>query len=133
MAYKSLPSAYSILWSRFKIVALLVFCGIVLISTIQMLRTYFKSKQATNEVFALQQNFKNKQTELNADIALFESDFGKEALLRERYGYIKEGEKAIFITSSRQAVSVDTKDTSENTPILKTFWAKVKTIFSDSQ
>ena len=96
----------TVIIDRIKIALLFVVVCIVAISCFKMLFTYIRAKRSINDSIRAQEVLKNKEQRLTTDIELTKTDFGQETLLREKYGFAKEGENVVFVIPENKQVQV---------------------------
>lgn len=95
----------TVIIDRIKIALLFVVVCIVAISTVKMILTYIRAKRSINESTRAQEILKEKEQKLTTDIELTKTDFGQETLLREKYGFTKEGESVVFVIPENKTIS----------------------------
>lgn len=117
----------TVIIDRIKIALLFVVVCIVAISTVKMILTYVRAKRSINESTRAQEILKEKEQKLTTDIELTKTDFGQETLLREKYGFTKQGESVVFVIPDNKASStnINMKQSTQNSS-LKENWNTLK-------
>ena len=110
-------------WTALGILLAVVFVGFGLFSIVgKSMDARSARVRAENEAESIAQ----KEQDLTKKIAALNTEDGKEAVLREQYSVVKEGEHVVIITDAPQDST-----TSTSTPAQKTgFWKWFKGIFT---
>ncbi len=107
--------------SRYVLIPLILVCILLIHATWKAYGKYVKSNElrkiSEDELFDL----KTRDLKLRKDIEELKTDFGKEALIRNKFGLVRNGEQLVVI--------VDEQKTNTN-PILElTLWDKITMFF----
>jgi cell division protein FtsB len=119
----------TVIFDRIKIALLFVLVCVVAISTTKMIATYLRAKKSIREGVRAQEVLKEKEQKLTSDIELTKTDFGQETLLREKYGFAKEGENVVFVIPENKITQVDASVSfkeSQKTSLLRDKWQALK-------
>jgi len=106
----------TVIIDRIKIALLFVVVCIVAISSFKMILTYIRAKRSIHDSIRAQEVLKEKEQKLATDIELTKTDFGQETLLREKYGFAKEGENVVFVIPESKSVQIGENTNTVVTP-----------------
>jgi predicted membrane protein len=109
-------------WTALVILFAIVFVGYGLFSVIGKSMDARASRvRAENEAVAIQ----NKEADLSKKIASLNTEDGKEAVLREQFSVVKEGEHVVVITDEVKTASTSQSSAGSS----KGFWNFLKGLF----
>jgi cell division protein FtsB len=89
------------------VAAVIVFLILFLVfETVSMVRTSIRTSKSRKDAAAELADLTAKREALEHKLALLDSDDGKEAILREQFPVVKEGEQVVVITDQDKKIPV---------------------------
>lgn len=105
---------------------LIVFAGLTVFIVGAVWNVYQKAELTKENAERIQTRLTElqaREAELEASVSSLQTDFGVESEIRDKYGFIKEGEEVVVIIDDKQA------EQNETTSEKKGFWEKLLNIF----
>jgi cell division protein FtsB len=113
-----------LLHSRYAIGILIILCGFLIHAVWSVYGKYERSKEMAERAKQELAELEVREKSLTASIADLNTDLGKERVIRERFGAVKEGERLIVL------VDDENMDTTLPLPTSKNLWQKFISLFT---